>query len=238
LPLSVTSIAVRLLALRIPPPPSRPTLFSTRAWLSVSVASFKMPPAKVPAPEKPLRTVNPWIVTFPAVSRMSKIRSFCPPSMIVAVAPAPVIVTGPVMSRSPVAAASSPAPITVRLKVPAGTVIASAPELAFAARTASRSVHPPVAVVQTPSVPSAVVLTTKVSACAGTACSTSMVIATAPTTRAHADVRARSAEKLGNVIIFDVNSRPEPTIGARESTREGPARAGASSPSGTKYSLV
>ena len=68
LPTKVTSFAVRSLSLRIPPPPRRPELVSTRALLRVSTAEFQMPPAKSPIPENPLRTVTPLIVTLPAVS--------------------------------------------------------------------------------------------------------------------------------------------------------------------------
>jgi hypothetical protein len=95
---------------------------------------------------------------------MSNTRSIRPASMIVDVVPAPLMVTGPVMSRSPVAAASSPAPATVSVNVPAGSVMTSAPASALAALIASRSVQPPALVVHAPSAPSAVVLTTKVAA--------------------------------------------------------------------------
>ena len=178
LPTSVTSFAVRSLSLRIPPPPRRPELVSTRALLRVSTAVFQMPPAKVPRPENPFRTVSPWIVTFPAVSKMSKIRSLFWPSMMVDVAPAPLIVTAPVMSRSPVAAASSLGPVRVRLYVPAGTVMTSEPASALAALMASRSVQPPAVVVHAPSAPSTVVLTTKVAACDGDAPAIAPMIAT------------------------------------------------------------
>jgi hypothetical protein len=195
LPLNVTSVAVRSLSFRMPPPPSRPSLPVTRAWRSVRTAEFQMPPASVPAPEKPLRTVRPWIVTFPAVLKMSKTRSRRPASTIVDVAPAPVIVTGPVMSRSPVAAASSPAPATVSVNVPAGTVMVSAPESAFAALIASRSVQPPAVVAHTPSVPSAVVLTTNVAACTRAAPATHQPSATAAAIRPYGVIRAPAATR-------------------------------------------
>jgi hypothetical protein len=123
-----------------------------------------MPPASTPNPENPLRAVTPWIVTLPAVSKMSNTRSIRPASMIVDVAPAPLMVTGRVISRSPVAARSSPAPATVSVYVPAGSVMISAAVVALAALMASRSVQPPAVVAHTPSVPSAVVLTTNVAA--------------------------------------------------------------------------
>ena len=113
--MSVTSVAVRSLSLRIPPPPSRPSLLSMRTSLRVSVAELQMPPANVPNPENPLRMVSRWIVTDPAVLKMSNTRSSRPASMIVVPLPAPVMVTGLVTSRSPVAAASSPLPATVRV---------------------------------------------------------------------------------------------------------------------------
>jgi hypothetical protein len=193
LPLSVTSFAVRSLSLRIPPPPSRPSLVWTRTWFSVSTAEFQMPPASTPRPEKPLRTVRPWIVTLPAVSKMSNTRSMRPASMIVDVAPAPLIVTGRVMSRSPVAARFSPLPATVSVNVPAGTVMVSAPDSALAALIASRSVQPPAVVAHTPSVPSAVVLTTKVAARDGDAPTTTPPIARTARTEALRSTRTLAA---------------------------------------------
>jgi hypothetical protein len=115
-PLSVTSVAVRVPSFWIAPPPSRPELLSTLTRFSVNVVvEFQMPPPSWPIPENPLRTVRSLIVTLPAASKMSKMRSAFWPSRIVDVAPAPVIVTGKTMSRSPVAAESSSAPVTVRL---------------------------------------------------------------------------------------------------------------------------
>jgi hypothetical protein len=90
---------------------------------------------------------------------MSNTRSSAPPSMIVVAEPAPLIVRSPLMSRSPVAALFSFAPAIVRVYVPAGSVMMSAPALALAAMIASRSEQ---SEYHTPSLVSAVLVTTKV----------------------------------------------------------------------------
>ena len=62
-----------------------------------------------------MRMVREDIATTAAGLAISNIRSIPFPSRIVLVAPAPVmVVTSSVMSRSPVAAASSPRPAIVR----------------------------------------------------------------------------------------------------------------------------
>src|SRR3954465_15849598 len=89
-----------------------------------------------------------------------------PPSTIVVAAPPPLIVTLSVTSRSPVAAASSPAPAIVSVYVPAGSVMTSAPALPFAATIASRSEQ---SASQLPSLVSAIFVTRKVAAFANAA---------------------------------------------------------------------
>ena len=84
-------------------------------------------------------------------------------SITVDPAPAPWIVVSSVISRSPVASASSPDPVIVSLYVPAGTLIVSAPASPLAAPIASRSEQ---SESQTVSLVSAVFVTFKVAACA------------------------------------------------------------------------
>src|SRR4051794_29506251 len=92
--------------------------------------------------------------------RISKTRSRPLPSMIVAAAPAPWMVTLLVMFRSPVCPAVSLDPAMVSLYVPAGTMIVLGPGLALAWRIASRSEKSPGTALA--SFSSAVVLTVKV----------------------------------------------------------------------------
>ena len=66
-------------------------------------------------------------------------RSRLLPSMMVLPAPRPAMLTLPLMSRSPAAPASSPAPAIVSVNVPAGTMILSEPPCALAAMIAERS---------------------------------------------------------------------------------------------------
>jgi len=107
-----------------------------------------MPP---PYAAAPFWIVTFWIVTVPVDSTWNT-RSSWPPSMIVVAAVSPEIVTALVRSRSPVAFASSFAPASASVYVPAGTTIVSAPApvahastavSVFAAWIASRSVQLP-----------------------------------------------------------------------------------------------
>jgi hypothetical protein len=148
-PLIVTLVAVRALSFMIPPPPRRPSLSRTCTPVNVSEAEFHMPPARAPRPEYPSDTVRFEIDTGDASTKMSSTRSIRLAVMIVDVAPAPVIVTGPSRSRSPVAARSSLPPASESVNVPAGIEIASAPLWALASCTAARSVHTAPAVAQT-----------------------------------------------------------------------------------------
>jgi hypothetical protein len=194
----VTLVAVSVPSLKIPPPPSRPSLFSTRTALNVRVAEFQMAPARTPVPENPFCTVRFEMVTEFAVGKTSKTRSMplaglpvVAMVMIVLVAPAPLMVIGVVTSRSPVLARSSPAPARERVTVPASTLMTSAAALAFASCTAARNVHTPPAVAQMSlpmfaSTASPVLLTVKVRARAGAAAAS----ATASPTRT---ARARPA---------------------------------------------
>ncbi len=121
LPVMMLSVMVRL-----PPPkpsavmpaPRSPMLFWTVTLASDSVASLlRMPPplSLSVVPGLPFWMVRVLKVTFAPESR-SNTRSMpaaaeAPAWMIVAPWPAPMIVTVPVMSRSPVAAASSYLPV-------------------------------------------------------------------------------------------------------------------------------
>jgi hypothetical protein len=84
-----------------------------RTLLRVSVPVFQMPPATKPKPENPWVMVIAEMLTAPAPGTMSKTRSMLLASMVVEVAPAPTMLTGAVMSRSPVEAASSVMPVRV-----------------------------------------------------------------------------------------------------------------------------
>ena len=117
----------------------------TTTLLRLSVGSFvPMPPVAMPPPEAapglPLRIVMPDIDVVP-FANTSKTRSIPLPSMIALAAPAPVMVTASWMSRSPVAARSSPRPVMVSRYVPAGTTMVSVPPFAFDAWIAARSVQ-------------------------------------------------------------------------------------------------
>ena len=106
----VTSVAVIVPSFTMPPPPRRPTLFRMRTLVNVSVPLFQIPPATKPNPENPSVMVSADMLTPPAPGMMSNTRSMLLASMIVEVTPAPTMLIGLVMSRSPVAAASSVTP--------------------------------------------------------------------------------------------------------------------------------
>ena len=139
---------MRVPALKIPPPRASPptppavpgfppvpftpsvpfvpaaTLFATCTEVSVSLAPAWL---RIPPPEPAARP--PWMVnfeieTFPPSTSKTRSRLF--PSTIVP-APLPLMVRFRVMSRSPVAAASSPAPAIVSLNVPLGKTIVFLP---------------------------------------------------------------------------------------------------------------
>ena len=93
-----------------------------------------------------LEYVGLWML-----NRRSLAEPLGPPSTIVLAAPAPMIVRLSVISKSPVAAASSPAPVSVSIYTPEGSVMTSTPGSAFASCTAARSVQVPVAVWHRPS---------------------------------------------------------------------------------------
>ena len=106
-----------------------------------------------------------------AKGRISNTLSMPPPSMIVEAAPAPLMVRLPLISKSPVAAASSPIPTMVKIWVPAGRVIVEGPARALASMMAARRVHFAEASAQAPSpgfisTVSAGLLTMKFAACA------------------------------------------------------------------------
>src|SRR3990172_48807 len=144
-----------------------------------------MPP---PSPPLPFWMVTPEMLPAPPDLTWNT-RSRPPPSMMVVVAPAPLMVRPPealppAMSRSPVAARSSLAPAIVRVYVPAGRVMVSASGLALAAMIASRSEQ---SALQAPSAVSAVFVTVKVAAAAGRRRKTKT---TARAARKTSDVRA------------------------------------------------
>ncbi len=123
------------------PPPLSAVLLVTLLSVSVRLPTLKMPPPGA-APALPLVMVTPESTSVAKLCTWNT-RSIPPPLMVVKAAPAPVIVTllKTVMSRSPVAAASSPAPAMVSVKVPAGSAIVSSPGSAFASWMAARSVQ-------------------------------------------------------------------------------------------------
>ncbi len=143
--LTVTSVSDTTSVFEMPPPCRAAvfcvttTLLRLRVAVFVPVAPVWMPPPAA-LPGFPLRIVTPEIDVVP-LANTSNTRSIPPPSMIELAAPAPVMVTGSVMSRSPVAAASSPWPAIVSVMVPAGMTMVSAPVFAFDAWIAARSVQ-------------------------------------------------------------------------------------------------
>ena len=111
---TVTSISDRTSMFEMPPPCTAAVFCDTTTWFRLSVATLvPMPPLRMPPPGKapglPLRIVTPEIDVMP-LANTSNTRSLAFPSMIVLAAPAPVMVTTSVTSRSPVAARSSPRP--------------------------------------------------------------------------------------------------------------------------------
>ncbi|TMB11922.1 MAG: hypothetical protein E6J71_24755 [Deltaproteobacteria bacterium] len=115
--LTVTSVSDRLSPFAIPPPPLALVFCVTMTLLRFREATLlPMPPVKMPppvaAPGLPLRIVTPEMVVVP-LANTSNTRSIPFPSMMALPAPAPVMVTASVMSRSPVAAASSFRPAMV-----------------------------------------------------------------------------------------------------------------------------
>ena len=149
--LTVESVSDTLSKFMMPAPCTPAVFWLTTTLVRLSVATFEpMPPVAMPppaaAPGFPLRIVMPDIDVVP-FAKTSNTRSIPPPSMIDVVAPAPVMMTASVMSRSPVAARSSPRPAIVSVKVLAGMVIVSTPLLAFDAWMAARSVQTTGAVV-------------------------------------------------------------------------------------------
>ena len=119
--LTVASVSDRTSVFAMPPPKPpgvfcvTTTLirFKVATWL-VAVAPELMPPPS-PAPGLPLRIVTPEMVVVP-LADTSNTRSSWFPSMITLPAPAPAMVTASRMSRSPVAAMSSPRPASASLK--------------------------------------------------------------------------------------------------------------------------
>jgi len=124
--LTVVSVSVRLPLLEMPPPLRLAALLVTTTLVSVTVSLFptRMPPP-LAAPGLPLRIVRAlrlsMVMLLCAVAR-SNTRSMPPASIMVTPAPAPLIVRAAlveqptlvqVTSRSPVLAASSPAPARV-----------------------------------------------------------------------------------------------------------------------------
>ncbi len=115
--LTVTSVSDRTSKFAMPPPWEPAVFCVTTTLLRLSVATFEpvaplsMPPP-IPGPGLPFRIVTPEIDVVP-LANTSNTRSIPFASMIALVAPAPVMVTASVMSRSPVAAASSPLPAIV-----------------------------------------------------------------------------------------------------------------------------
>ena len=127
----------------VPPVPCRPRapllptamLFATTTEVSVTwPPEFKSPP---PSSAWPPWIVNPEICTRPL--RTWKTRSNELPSIMVELARLPLIVTFPLISRSPVAALSSLAPAIVNLIVPFGSRIVSEFGLELAASIADRN---------------------------------------------------------------------------------------------------
>jgi hypothetical protein len=87
----------------------------------------------------------PWVSVTSEIDAVASFwtwttRSMFCASMTVVFDPAPRIVTSPVMSRSPVAHASSLLPFTVSLYFPAGRLICTGPPRRFAFWIAARSV--------------------------------------------------------------------------------------------------
>jgi len=145
LSLTVTSMSETTSMFEMPPPWISAVFCDTTTLVRLRVATFvPMPPVRMPPPAAepglPLRIVTPEIDVVP-LANTSNTRSSPPPSMIELVAPAPVMVTASVMSRSPVAAASSPRPAIVSVNVPAGMTMVSVPLFAFDAWMAARRVQ-------------------------------------------------------------------------------------------------
>ena len=134
-----------------PPPeptaPSVPFLPAATLFRMVTEESVTWPPVfKIPPPSPAAWPC--WIVTLEIDTlppRTWKTRSRLLPSMMVLVEPLPWMVRLLVMSRSPVALASSPAPAMVSVKVPTGRMILLAPPCASAAWMAERNEMCPVA---------------------------------------------------------------------------------------------
>jgi hypothetical protein len=147
LSLTVASMSDRLSKLAMPPPwiaavfCLTTTLVRLRVATSVPRPPFAMPPPATPS-GLPLRMVMPDIDVVP-LANTSNTRSIPLPSMIVLATPAPVMMTGSLMSRSPVAARSSPRPLMVSKYglALAGMTMVSTPLLAFEAWMAARSVQ-------------------------------------------------------------------------------------------------
>jgi len=161
----------------MPPPvlrePPVAELATTAVLTSLNHASVRTrmpPPHSHPKPTSPFplrisRSVAVSNVMMGKVLMTSNIRSSpAPTSIVVLASPAPLIVRLSVTSRSPVAALSSPPPTIVRLNVPEGRLMVSSPGAAFAAMTASRKEQ---SASQVPSAVSAVFVTVKVAAVAG-----------------------------------------------------------------------
>ena len=120
-----------------PPPEALVELSLTSTRSSVVVLNS----ARKPPPSAPT-TIPSWIVrsrNVAVVEKTSKTRSIDSPSITVTPIPYPTMVTGFVMSRSPVALESSPVPASASLYVPAGTTMVFASTLPFAVLMASRS---------------------------------------------------------------------------------------------------
>ncbi|PNY36567.1 hypothetical protein C2E31_11975 [Rhodopirellula baltica] len=143
------SIAEKVPALNTPPPlPEAPAavLPSMVTWLIDSDPALKIaPPSPVALAELPAVSdaIPPVSVTFErstlAPDMMSKTRSFNPlASMVVVAVPMIVNALSSVMSKSPVAAASSPEPVIESVSVPAGSEIVSSSPLEFDSMIASR----------------------------------------------------------------------------------------------------
>jgi hypothetical protein len=139
LSVTVLFVSVRLPLLEMPPPLSAVPLSRTTTFVRLTVSllpTLMAPPTAVPGlPLRTVRSLRLSIVMLLAAVARSNTRSIPPPSIIVAPAPAPLIVSAAlveqptlvqVTSRSPVLAASSPAPARLSVYVPAVRVIVSA----------------------------------------------------------------------------------------------------------------
>lgn len=226
---------VLLLSVRVPSswmPPPLPVAVFPEMVLSATVRlpEFTIPPPLVLPAALPPVMVSPEIVAL-APLRTSSTRSGVAvlkplASILVDPAPAPWMVSAPwlAMSRSPLALPFSPEPARVSAYVPAGTVIASGPVVAFAAEIASRREQSVAA--HAPSFVSAVLVTVNESACAADANTSMSTMAAASASSPRRALPARpTGDPRTGIHGACVLSQPDEEDFPDGSRLEGPAAA-------------